>query len=298
VQTISALQVAVIGGTGYLGREIVAVLLDKGHRVRVACRHPLAFSGLENDQRLEAVRCDLLDEASVREAVAGVDAVINAASLYAEKGALTFDAIHVQGAERVARCAREAGVERLIHFSGIGARADSPSAYIRARFQGEQVVKAAFDPVTILRPSALFGNNTGLLDALDLVSRLPVVPLFGRGNMRLQPVYVGDVAQAVRLALKLPEAAGKTYELGGGKIYTYREAVKLVMADRQRKRPLVPVPLALWHGLAVLLSPLPNPPLTRDQLYLLAPDNVVGARALTFTDLALPTPPLSLEDKL
>jgi NADH dehydrogenase len=230
---------------------------------------------------------DVRDEQSVREAVAGAAAVVNAVSLYVEKDGLTFDAIHVEGAERLARCARVAGVEQLVHISGIGADADSRSGFVRARARGERAVREVFEAATLVRPSVMVACDDAFLTSLETVTRLPVVPLFGHGENRLQPAYVNDVASALARLVERADLRGRLFELGGGRIYTYREAVQTVMSHLGRNRVLLPVPFAFWHGLVRVLGFLPSPPITRDQLILLEADNIVGSDANTFSDLGM-----------
>jgi len=277
----------VVGGTGFLGRRVVQALAESGYRVRVGARRPAAVDFGNLRDRLVPVVVDVRGEQSVREAVAGAAAVVNAVSLYVEKDGLTFDAIHVEGAERVARCARVAGVERLIHVSGIGADADSRSPFVRARARGEEAVRKAFERATLVRPSVMTACDDAFLTSLEVVTRLPVVPLFGHGDNRLQPAYVNDVAAALARLAERADSRGRLFELGGGRTYTYREAVQVVMSHLGRNRVLLPVPFAFWRGLVRVFGLLPNPPITRDQLILLEADNIVGSNASTFSDLGM-----------
>lgn len=284
--------VTVFGGTGFLGRAIVERLLAEGITVRVAARHPdkAATGG-------QPVYADLRDEASVAHAIEGSEAVVNAVGLYVETGAETFEAVHVLGARNLARQAAARGVDRLVHVSGIGADPHSESSYVRARAAGERLVTQAFPQATILRPSVLFGPQDSFLNALaGIASRTPVLPLFGRGDTRLQPVYVRDVAEAALRALTHPEAAGKTYELGGPEVYSYRALVELVLERSERRRFLLPLPFPVWRTLAALASLLPAPPLTRAQVVLMQRDNVVAEGALSLGDLGIDA--AALEDVL
>jgi NADH dehydrogenase len=279
--------VTVVGGTGFLGRRVVQALAEAGNRVRVGARRPAAVDFGNRRDRLVPMVVDVRDEQSVREAVAGAAAVVNAVSLYVEKDGLTFDAIHVEGAERLARCARVAGVEQLVHISGIGADADSRSGFVRARARGERAVREVFEAATLVRPSVMVACDDAFLTSLETVTRLPVVPLFGHGENRLQPAYVNDVASALARLVERADLRGRLFELGGGRIYTYREAVQTVMSHLGRNRVLLPVPFAFWHGLVRVLGFLPSPPITRDQLILLEADNIVGSDANTFSDLGM-----------
>jgi uncharacterized protein YbjT (DUF2867 family) len=284
-------RVTVFGGSGFLGREIVGRLAADGAQVRVAVRHPdravfLTEAGTAG--RIVPVYADVWDEASVAPAVAGADAVVNTVGHYVARGRATFAAIHGQGALHVARAAAAAGVGRLVHISGLGADPASASPYVRARGLGERLVKDAFPGATILRPSVMFGPEDAFLNRLAALARvLPVLPLFGRGATRLQPVYVGDVAEAVARALATPAATGRVYELGGPRVYTYRALVRLVLEQTGRRRWLLPVPFVAWEVLAALLAVLPNPPVSRDQITLMKRDNVVAPGALGLPDLGI-----------
>lgn len=287
--------VTVFGGSGFIGRRIVQALADEGSHVRVAVRHPerAAFvRKLGREGQIDCVGADVWDEPTVAVAVAGSSAVVNTVGHYVEKSGATFDAIHGQGARHVARQAAEAGVGRLIHISGLGADPGSASPYVRARGIGETLVREAYPGVTVLRPSVVFGPDDAFFNTLAALARqAPVLPLFGSGRTRLQPVYVGDVAAACIAVLALPETAGRVYELGGPQVFTYAGLLRLVLARVRRRRLLVPVPFLVWDTLAALMTVLPDPPLTRDQVTLMKSDNVVAADAATLRDLGIePTP--------
>jgi NADH dehydrogenase len=287
--------VTVLGGSGFLGREIVKRLAREEMAVRVAVRHPESVSaaaGGEDVENVSAVYADVRDETSIAMAIEGAEAVVNAVGLYVERGKETFEAVHGQGALHVARQAGQAGIGRLIHISGIGADPQSESSYVRSRARGEALVQDAFPAVTIFRPSVMFGPGDALFGVLAAIARRsPVIPLFGRGQTRLQPVYVGDVAEAVAQALGEPSSEGKVYELGGPDIYTYWALVKLVLQQLGSRRMLMPVPYPVWDLQARILRFLPNPPLTRDQVALMKRDNVISPGTLTLADLGIiPTP--------
>lgn len=283
-------RVTVFGGSGFLGRHIVRQLAAEGMKVRVAVRHigNIAFAEPPGDGSITPVYADVRDETLVSHAVASAEAVVNAVGLYVEKRDATFDAVHVQGALNVARQASRAGVARLIHISGIGADPDSESRYVRARARGESVVQEAFEGATTLRPSVLFGREDAFFNTLARLVRFsPVLPLFGHGASLLQPVFAGNVAEAVVNVLAEPTSRGKVYELGGPRVYSYKELVELLVKRLGRKRILVPIPYFLWELQAALLSVLPNPPLTHDQIVLIKRNNVVSKGALTLADLGI-----------
>lgn len=289
--------VTVFGGSGFLGRMIVRRLAADGASVRVAVRHPERASFPAETGTITAVRADVWDETSVAPAIAGADAVVNTVGHYVERGSASFEAIHGQGAMHVARAAAAAGIARLVHISGIGADEKSPSSYVRARAAGERLVREAFPEATILRPSVMFGPEDSFFNQLAGIARLlPVLPLFGIGEVRLQPVYVGDVAEAVARALTLDAAKGKIYELGGPRAYSYKVLMQLLLRQTGRRRLLLPVPYALWDLVATLLSPLPNRPISRDQVTLMKQDNVVALNAPSFAALGIT--PHSVEEIL
>ncbi len=275
---MSATTVCVFGGTGFLGARLVRHLAAEGAAVRVAVRSP--------DPARGELRADVRDRASVAAAVAGADAVVNAVSAYVEKRGITFESVHVEGARTLAQEAARAGVARLVLVSGIGADAQSRSAYIRARGRGEAAVREAFPSATIVRPSAMFGPGDALFGTLaDIVRLFPVIPLVGGGRTRLQPVYVEDVAEAIAGMLARPETAGRTYELAGPGVYTLRELVSFVLRVINKRRLLVPLPFAVAEIQARLFEFLPSPPLTTGQVDLLRVDNLASGALPGFGEL-------------
>ena len=246
--------VTVFGGTGFLGRRIVRSLLARGATVRVAARHPDRALFPQASDRLQWVIADVTDEVSVQAAVEGATAVANAVALYVERDGITFTAVHLDGARRVAEAARRQSA-RLLHLSGIGSDADATSPYVRARGRGENAVRAACNGATVFRPCVMIGAGDAFLTTLTgLVRRLPVFPLFGDGSTRLQPVFVGDVAEAAATALVGADQRPGIHELGGPAVRTYRELVELVMHHCGRRRVLLPVPFLVWDGLAAASS--------------------------------------------
>ena len=191
-------KVTVFGGTGFLGQRVVQRLLERDFSVRVAVRHPERIAALFPALHLDAIQADVTDDRSVAPAVAGVEGVVNAVSLYAEGGPQTLHSVHVEAATQVARLAREAGVRRFIHVSGIGSDAGSASPYIRSRGRGEKAVREVFSGTTVIRPSVMFGRGDAFVSPIArMLRRVPVFPLFGRGQTQLQPAYVEDVAGAI-----------------------------------------------------------------------------------------------------
>ena len=228
------------------------------------------------------------DQASVAAAIAGANAVVNTVSAYVEKGGVTFEAVHVQGAQNVAREAVAAGVARLVLVSGIGADPEFRVALhpcLRTRRTGGP---AGVSGATIVRPGAMFGPGDALFGTLaELARLLPVLPLIGGGHTRLQPVFVEDVAEAVASILTDPRTVGRTYELAGPGVYTLRELVSMTLHLMRKRRLLIPVPFAVAEIQARLFELLPNPPLTTGQVDLLKVDNVASKTLPGFQDLKI-----------
>ncbi|WFU51556.1 complex I NDUFA9 subunit family protein [Sinorhizobium terangae] len=270
--------VTVFGGTGFLGRRIVSRLLETAVVVRAASRHPRKnkVDDASGERQSLQVEADILDPSSMASAVAGSRAVVNAVSLYVERGEQTFERVHVEAAADLAAASRDAGVERFIQISGIGANATSRSPYIRARGRGEEAVKAAFPGAVIVRPAVMTGPDDAFITTIArLVRLLPIYPLFGEGSTRVQPVHVEDVAEAVsRLALGRNPAEASIFECAGPRIYSYRELVREIAAQLNLRVRTVPVPFAVWSILATASEFLPAAPVTRNQVDLMRFDNV------------------------
>src|SRR5437660_8049741 len=274
--------VTVFGGSGFLGRHVVRALAKRGYRIRVAVRRPDLAGHLQPLGRvgqIHAVQANVRYPDSVAAAVRHAEIVINLVAVLFERGRQRFPAVHVEGADAVARAAAAAGA-RMIHVSAIGADANSPSQYARTKAAGEAAVRAAVAAATIFRPSIMFGPEDDFFNRFAAMARLsPVLPLVGGGHTRFQPVFVGDVAEAIARAADGEAAGGTTYELGGPEVKTFRELIEFVLATTGRRRLLLPLPFRLATLQATFLQFLPKPPLTPDQVKLLQVDNVVSPEA-------------------
>ena len=259
----------VFGGSGFVGRYTVGELARRGYRVRVAVRRPdraLFLKPMGDVGQITPVAANIRDDASVAAAVEGADAAINLVGVLYEAGAQRFHAVHADGAERIARAAAAAG---------------------------EEAVRNAFPGAAVVRPSIVFGIEDDFLNRFAWIARLaPALPLIGGGNTRFQPVYVGDVAAGIARIVEDHGTAGGIYELGGPEVYSFRELMETLLRHIGRRRPLLPVPgiLAMLPAGLMELSPFP-PLLTRDQIRMLACDNVAAGDAPGLKDLGLaPTP--------
>jgi uncharacterized protein YbjT (DUF2867 family) len=204
--------------------------------------------------------------------------------------------VHVGAAERVAQLAREAGAERFLHISGIGADARSTSPYIRSRGQGEAAVFRVFPSATVLRPAVMFGPRDAFLTPILLMlRRLPVFPMFGDGSTRVQPVYVEDVSEASARVLQA-QSPHQIYELAGPRIYTYRALLRALALAAGTRPLLLPFPFALWHAIGYVAEFLPRPPITRNQVDLMETDSIATAGASGFEVLQIV--PKAIEDML
>ena len=284
----------VFGGSGFIGRYIVKRLAHKGYVVRVAVRDTEAALFLKPMGAVGQVvplHASVANEATVHRAVEGAELVVNAVGILAEQRPGDFRLIHAEGAGRVARLAAAAGVARLVHISAIGADPNAASRYAATKGEGEAQMRAAFSAVTILRPSLVFGPEDHLFNRFAAMARLsPVMPVIC-GDTKFQPVYVGDVADAVMAALSRPDAAGATYELGGPRVWQFRELLAYILKETGRRRRMMDVPMGLARLQARVMEMVPGKPLTRDQLLMLQTDNVVTPNTPGLQDLGVvPTP--------
>jgi uncharacterized protein YbjT (DUF2867 family) len=274
--------VTVFGGSGFLGRHVVRALARRGYRIRVATRRPELCGHLRPMGRvgqINAVQTNLRYPDSVAAAVHDADSVVNLVGILFESGRQRFDAVHSAGAETVAHAAKAVGAP-LVHVSAIGADAEAPSHYARSKAEGEQRVLAAHDAAVIVRPSIIFGPEDDFFNRFAALARLaPALPLPGGGHTRMQPVFAGDVGEAIAKAVDGDLTPGGIYEFGGPDVHTFKELMQFVLSTIERRRLLVPVPFPLMKLQASLLQFLPKPPITPDQVELLKRDNVVSEAA-------------------
>jgi len=286
--------ITVFGGTGFIGRHLVPLLLRSGATVRLAVRHPGRVKMATGPAKApEIVQADVLDDIAVGGAVAGTDAVVNLVGILTETTSQTYRTIHVAGARRVALAAQRHGVTRLIHISALGSSLTSPAISDRTKAEGEQAVRAVFPEATIVRPSLVFGEGDHFFSRFaTMIRSSPVLPLIGGGTTRFQPVFVDDMTAGLFELLPRSDTAGKTYEFGGPQVYSFKVLLKLLLTALNRQRVLIPLPFAPAEMQAALLEWLPNPPLTRDQVRLLKTDKVVSGVESTLGDLDVQPRPL------
>jgi NADH dehydrogenase len=295
--------VTIFGGSGFVGRYVARRMAQAGWRVRVAVRRPneaifVRTYGVPG--QVEPVACNIRDDASVAQALAGADAAVNCVGILAEAGANRFEAVHAEGAGRIARAAAAAGVGRLVHVSAIGADPGSPSAYARSKAAGEAAVRAAFPGAVILRPSIIFGPEDQFFNRFAAMTRTsPVLPVVG-GTTRFQPVHVDDVAAAAERAIRTDVAPG-VYELGGPETLSFADLMRRMLAEIRRRRIVLDLPFWIARPIATVLDGVQaatlglfhNGMLTRDQLRNLARDNVVAPDARGLADLGIAPTPMS-----
>ena len=292
-----ARRVAVVfGGTGFIGGHVVQRLARRDYVVRVVTRAPEAARSLMTQGMVGQIvptSAGAMDAAALPRAVEGAEVVVNLVGILAERHGGDFARVHGALPGRIAQAAAAAGVARLVQVSAIGADPSSPSLYARSKAEGEAAVLAAFPRATILRPSVVFGPEDSFFNRFAGLARiLPVLPLVG-GNTRFQPVYVGDVADAVMAAIDTEAAAGRTYELAGPRAATFRSLLEDMLHLIGRRRPIVEMPVGLAQFQAKLTAWLPNPPLTADQIILLKRDNVPSGNLPGLAELGIT--PTSME---
>ena len=283
LQTNSDTLITIFGGSGFLGRHVVRALAKRRYRIRVAVRRPELAGFLQplgSVGQIHAVQANLRYPRSVEAAARDASLVINLVGILHESGRQGFDAVQHFGAEQVALAASAFG-SRVIHVSAIGADENSPSQYAQSKAKGEQAVRAAAPGAVILRPSIVFGPEDAFFNRFAAMARMmPILPLVGGGLTKFQPVFAGDVAEAIAGFVETRSGEGKTYELGGPEVRSFRELMEYVLTTTERSRMLVPVPFWLAKLQSYFLQFLPNPPLTPDQVDMLRVDNVVSEASI------------------
>ncbi len=283
-------KVTVIGGAGFVGRYLVGRLAEQGHAVRVAVRDPEAASFVKpmgDVGQVQPIQANIRNEASIVRAVAGADCVINLAGIMFPGGSQSFRAVHEVGAATVALAAAGTGAGQLIHVSALGADEESASNYARSKAVGEAAVRAAYPDAAIIRPATIFGPEDKFFNLFARIATLsPVMPLFGGGRNKMQPVYVGDVAQAIATIVR-NETPGGIYELGGPQVLSMAALMAMVCEQTGRNRLMLPAPFFAAKIKAFFLQLTPWNILTMDQVELLKTDNVVGGDLPSLGDLGI-----------
>ena len=288
--------VTVFGGSGFIGKQVVRALAKRGLRVRVAVRRPnVAYEmPLMGDVgQVEVVQANLRNRASVERALETAQAAINLVGVLYEAGRQRFDALHAEGAETVARACAGHGIGRLVQMSALGADAESESSYARTKAQGEAAVRAHVPSAVVMRPSIVFGPEDHFFNRFAAMATIsPVLPLPGGGKTLYQPVFVGDVGNAIATCIVDPATAGRTFEIGGPETLSFKQLMELMLRVIHRKRLLLPLPYPV-AGLIGLMGDIQTkvlpiaPVLTRDQVELLKSDNVCSGQHPGLADLGI-----------
>lgn len=283
--------VTVFGGSGFVGRYVVRALARDGWRVRIACRRPdLAFylQPLGRPGQIAAVQANIRNPASVEAALVGADAIVNLVGILAQSGAQKFSAVQSQGARAIAQAAKQVKISNVVHISALGANAHSSSSYARSKTEGEQAILENCPSAVILRPSVIFGVEDEFFNRFGAMARFfPVIPIVG-GDTKFQPIYVGDVAEAVARALSGKAKPGVTYEIGGPEIKSFKSLIEYVLQITERKRKILNLGFLTGKFVAFLMQALTTLSLglfpkilrmTPDQVELLKVDNIVSDSA-------------------
>jgi uncharacterized protein YbjT (DUF2867 family) len=295
--------VTVFGGSGFIGRYAARTLVERGWRVRVAVRrvHTAIDVRLAGPPGwVDIVQANVRDRASIDRALEGADAVVNLVGILFESGKQTYDGAQAEGAALVAEAAAAKGITRFVQVSAIGADAESKSPYGRTKAAGEASVRQAVPTATILRPSIVFGAEDQFFNRFAALARsAPFLPAIGGGKTKFQPVYAGNVAEAIAAAVDRADVGGKTYELGGPGVYTFNQIYDIILKTIDLKRFKLPLPFFVARPVGYILGAiwrfvppfswgfLGGPPLTGAQVEMLKQDNVVSAGALTLADLGV-----------
>jgi len=284
-------RVTIFGGSGLLGRYAVRAFAQAGWRIKVGVRHPnLAhyLSPMGQVGQILVTRADVRDADAVAAAVKGADAVVNLVGILHPTGGQSYNSIHVEAPRTIGRAAKAAGVSALAHVSTMNIDVDSQSAYARSKAEGEIALREEFPQATLIKPSLVFGPEDQFFNKFAGLARLlPFLPLIGGGHTKFQPVFAGDVADAIVKCAGDPATRGKAYELGGPAVYSFKDMLKLILRETGRARPLIPIPFWLASIQALFLQFLPGKLLTPDQVKFLKTDNVVTPGALTLANLGV-----------
>jgi NADH dehydrogenase len=305
-------RITIFGGSGFIGRYLVKRLCSDGWEVRVAVRDYEAgqfLKPLGDVGQVVIWQADIVNLDQVMSAIDSADAVVNLVGVLFESKHYSFNRVHNNGIQNIAEASKAFDVKKLIHVSALGASENSSSKYSQSKAKGEKFVSEIFQKVTILRPSVIFGPDDGFFNMFAGLARyLPFLPVFGcpvlpkvslnsktgisidfygAGGTKFQPVYVGDVADAIIKCLNLKGTSGKTYDLGGPVIYSFKELMELMLSVINRNRVLVPIPFMVARVEAFFLQMFPNPILTCDQVELLKYDNIVSNDANQFKQLGI-----------
>lgn len=276
--------VTIYGGSGFVGRHLVRALAKRGWRIRVAVRRPDLAGHLQPlgvVGQVMPVQANLRFPDSVARAAEGASAIVNLVGILYQSGAQRFDTVQAEGADAVAKAAKKEAA-RLVQMSAIGADPNSGSAYGRTKALGEQAAFAARRDAVVIRPSIVFGPEDDFFNRFASLARIsPFLPLIGGGTTKFQPVFVGDVAEAIAKAVEGEAEGGKIYELGGPEVMSFRELLELTLEQIGRKRLLLPLPWTVARVQAFFMEFMPKPMLTRDQVTMLETDNVVSEKAIS-----------------
>jgi NADH dehydrogenase len=283
--------VTVFGASGLIGRHTVEALARAGYRVRACVRYPNVAHYLPpmgSVGQIQVMKCNVLDADAVNRAVTGASAVINLVGILYPAGGQSYEAIHVDAPRTIGRTAKAAAIETVVHITTTGISTESESVYSRTKAEGENALREEFPQATLVKPSIVFGPEDNFFNKFAGLARLaPFLPLIGGGHTKFQPVFVGDVADAIVKCVGDPATHGKTFELGGPAIYSFKEMLQTILRETGRSRVLIPIPFWLASIQGFVLQFLPGTLLTPDQVTFLKTDNVVSPGALTFKDLGI-----------
>ncbi len=289
--------ITIFGASGFIGRNVVRLLAQEGYRIRAACRDLEKAKFLRTMGevgQISIIQAFVENEASVDEAIKGANMVINLVGTLYEKRSQTFEQVHIIGAQTIAKATAAQKVQRLIHFSALGASKQSPSRYAQTKKAGEKAVMEAYPRAIIVRPSVVFGPDDLFYNRFArLLKTLPILPLIGSGSTELQPVYVGDVAHAIREILqKCPNRKSEIFEIGGPRIYTFRRIIEYMVELTHSHAVLLPIPFPLAKLMGRVCEWLPNPPLTYDQVLLLQCNNTLNGKSNALLNFGITPQPV------
>ena len=281
--------VAIFGGTGFIGEEIVQHLSKNSYRIKIATRNTYLAQNLKvfgDIGQIELHQVNLKSKESIEKFLEGCDVCVNLVGILFETRSQKFNELHTNFPKMLAKIfSKSSNSNLIVHFSALGVNSNSNSSYIKSKFLGEEEVKSNFLNSTIIRPSIVIGAKDKFFNMFaKLAGLFPLIPLVG-SEVKFQPVYVGDVAKAIDKIIT-NNISKKTYELAGKNIYTFKELIELLLKEIRKKRIILPIPFFAGRIQAMLFQLMPKPLLTLDQIKILEEgDNILSGKNKTLKDL-------------
>ena len=282
--------IGIFGAGGFLGKYLMRQLTKLDYRVKVATRNPYLkgyLKPLGNPGQIELFKTNIFNPEDVKQVLKNCDLVINLVGILYETRKQKFSQIHAQFPNLLCKLCNELAVKKLVHISALGVKEGHPSQYMQSKLQGEKNIQDTFKQSVLLRPSVIFGPEDKFFNTFATLTQFsPVLPLIGGGKTVFEPIYVGDVAEAIVKSLELNNSNPSIYELGGEN-YSFKELMQILLSEIRKKRFLMPIPFGVAKFQSYFLQMMPAPLLTPDQVEMLKYDNVVSGEYKTLKNMKI-----------